>query len=57
MKIVYEDGPDTIHMGAAGSFNRGEVKDVDDELAEALLKKQTIKFKKIEDKTSKKKEG
>lgn len=57
MKIVYEDGPKKISMGIAGDFRRGEPRDIDDELADALLKKQTIKFKTIEDKTSKKKEG
>ena len=53
MKILYEDGPETISMGAAGSFKRGEPREVADDLAEALLKKQTIKFKKVEDKKTK----
>lgn len=57
MRIVYEAGPERINMGIAGDFRRGEPKDIDDELAAALFKKQTIKFKKIEDKNSKKKEG
>lgn len=50
MKIFYEDGPEKINMGAAGTFNLKEPKEVADDLAEFLLKKQTIKFKKFEEK-------
>ena len=46
MKIKYEDGPEIITMGIAGDFKRGEPKEVDDKIAEALLKKESIKFKK-----------
>ena len=56
MRIVYEEGPETISMGIAGQFNRGEPKEVSAEIAELLLKKQTIKFKKVDEKSSKKKE-
>ena len=56
MKIVYEDGPDTITMGIAGQFNRGESREVSDEIAELLLKKETIKFKKVQERPLKKKE-
>lgn len=56
MKIIYEEGPETIIMGIAGQFKRGEPRDVPDEIAKALLKKQTIKFMKVDEKPSRKKE-
>ena len=56
MKIVYEEGPDAITMGIAGQFNRGESREVEDEIAELLLKKETIKFKKVQERPLKKKE-
>ena len=49
MKIVYEEGPETITMGIAGQFRCGEPKDVSDEIAELLLKKETIKFKNVDE--------
>ncbi len=55
MKIVYEDGPKTINMGAAGTFKLGEPREIADDLAEALFKKKSIKFKKVEEKTSSRK--
>lgn len=46
MKIIYvEGGPDTIRMGAAGEFRRGEPKDVPDDLAKHLLAKTSVRFK------------
>lgn len=56
MRILYEDGPETINMGIAGQFTRGEPKEVPDDIAETLLKKQSIKFKRTEDKSFGKKE-
>ena len=57
MKIIYEEGPDEIKAGIAGQFKRGEPKEVVNEVAECLLKKTSIKFKKFEDiKSSRKKE-
>lgn len=44
MRIFYEEGPERLNMGAAGVFRRGEPKTVQDTIAEALLKKQTVKF-------------
>ena len=49
VKIMYEHGPDVITMGAAGRFERGKAKDVDEKIAEVLLKKKTIRFKKATD--------
>ena len=54
MKIAYQEGPDSIMMGIAGQFKRGEAKEVNDAIAEALLKKEAIKFQKVEDEPSKK---
>lgn len=44
MKIKYEEGPDAITMGIAGQFKKGEAREVDDKVADALLKKESIKF-------------
>jgi hypothetical protein len=46
MHIYYEDGPPAVKMGAAGAFRRGESRDIDDKLAEQILEKKTVKFKK-----------
>lgn len=47
MRLQYDTGPEKVSMGAAGEFKRGEAKEVSDELATALLKKEVIKFTKI----------
>lgn len=49
MKVKYEEGPEVISMGAAGQFKKGEAKELDDMLAESLLRKETIRFVKVED--------
>jgi len=46
MHIFYEEGPPKVTMGAAGTFKRGESRDIDDKLAEQILGKKTIVFKK-----------
>lgn len=56
MQIKYEDGPDTITMGIAGQFKKGEAREVHDMIAEALLKKETIKFKKVEEPSTKRRD-
>ncbi|WP_321367585.1 hypothetical protein [uncultured Desulfuromusa sp.] len=44
-KLVYMEGPLKVKMGAAGTFKRGEPKDVaDDKLADKLLKKKVLRF-------------
>lgn len=50
MKILYEEGPEIITMGIAGQFRRGEPKEIPDEIANTLLKKETIKFRKVKNK-------
>ncbi len=44
MKLLYTTGPKRLTMGAAGAFERGVAKDIDDKLAKALLAKMTVKF-------------
>lgn len=44
MRILYEEGPERIWMGAV-EFNRGEAKEVEDGLAKQIMGKGTIKFK------------
>ncbi|MCF6267632.1 MAG: hypothetical protein L3J57_13965 [Desulfuromusa sp.] len=45
MKLIYVEGPKRVRMGAAGTFKRGEPKEVtDDKLAEKLLKKKVLRF-------------
>ena len=43
-EILYTTGPKKITMGKAGEFKRGVAKKIDDDLADALLKKTTVKF-------------
>ena len=43
-EILYTTGPKKISMGKAGEFKRGVAKKLDDKLADALLKKSTVKF-------------
>ena len=45
MHIYYEDGPPSIGMGDAGAFKRGVSRDIDDKLAQQILKKTSIVFK------------
>ena len=56
MKIKYEEGPESVTMGAAGQFKKGEAREVDAQLAEALLKKESIKFKKVEEPSAKRRD-
>lgn len=46
MHIYYEEGPPRVGMGAAGDFVKGVSRDIDDKLAEQILKKKTIVFSK-----------
>jgi hypothetical protein len=50
MHIYYKDGPPKVGMGAAGVFEKGVSRDIDDKLAEQILKKTSIIFKKGEKK-------
>ena len=44
-KLVYVEGPKRVKMGAAGTFKRGEPKEVaDDDLAAKLLKKKSLQL-------------
>jgi len=57
MHIYYESGPPTVTLGVAGTFEKGTSRDIDDKLAEQLLGKKSIEFKKgkkvkAEDKTA-----
>lgn len=47
MKLKYIEGPETVNLGLAGAFVRGEIRDVEDDIAERLLKKESLKFIKI----------
>lgn len=47
MKLQYDTGPERVNMGAAGEFRRGEAREVPDELAAGLLKKETIKSREV----------
>lgn len=47
MKIVYEVGPEKIEVGGI-EFFLNQPKEVEDELAEKILAKKTIIFRKIE---------
>lgn len=53
MKIKYEEGPDAVTCGKAGQFKKGEAREVNDIIADALLKKESIKFKKVEEPSTK----
>jgi|GEM_PF-4469969 len=44
MKVLYTTGPKRVTMGAAGAFERGVAKDVDDKLAKKLTAKKSIVF-------------
>lgn len=45
-KIMYKEGPPTIKLGLAGTFQINVPKDVEDEeLVEAVLRKKSVKFK------------
>jgi len=44
-KVVYTEGPDRVVCGVAGEFRKGVPKEVEDDIAERLLKKTSIKFK------------
>ncbi len=49
MHIVYDQGPPRIDMGAAGAFRRGELHEVNDAVARALLKKRApVTFRAVE---------
>ena len=44
-KIVYKEGPPTIKLGVAGSFQVNVPKDVEDEeVVEAILRKKSVNF-------------
>ncbi len=47
MKIQYNDGPEKIAVGGIEFFS-GQPKDLPDELAEKILAKKVITFKKVE---------
>jgi hypothetical protein len=47
MQIQYTEGPPTVDMGAAGKFVINEPREVEDQLAERLLAKTTIKFERV----------
>lgn len=46
MHIYYDDGPPTVTMGEAGTFARGVSRDIDNKLAEQVLGKKRVQFKK-----------
>lgn len=57
MKIVYVDGgPDTIRMGET-RFWKGVPQDVPDELAKAILQKQTVHFEEVKEERSDRSDG
>jgi hypothetical protein len=43
MKLYYDEGPARMTFGAAGTFRLGEPREIDDSLAETLLKKGRLK--------------
>lgn len=49
MQIIYYEGPENISMGIIGDFKKGIAREVNDAIGEILLKKETIKFEKVED--------
>ena len=52
MKIQYSEGPDSVKMGEY-LFRRGEPHEIQDDIAEGILKKQSVKFTSVdEEKTS-----
>lgn len=55
MQIMYTEGPDCVDIGQAGPFARGVVKEVEEVLAERLLKKKSINFQLVEVKAGDKK--
>ena len=42
--LLYTEGPLRVTMGAAGTFERGVAKPLEDELADRLLAKTSLKF-------------
>lgn len=45
MEIYYEEGPPRVGMGAAGVFEKGVSREIDDELAKQILAKKSVVFK------------
>lgn len=56
MKIKYAEGPDSVNVGIAGSFKLEEIRDIEDSIAESLLKKESVKFQKVKEPSKKKEE-
>ncbi len=57
MKIKYTTGPQRVTMGVAGTFFRGEPRDVPADLARQILAKPALKWaEEISSKTRKSKE-
>jgi hypothetical protein len=49
MKIKYDGVPDSIGVEGFGKVFRGQVTEVPDAIAESLLRKQRLGFRKVED--------
>ena len=47
-KIVYvSGGPNRIKAGVAGTFEKGVPREVNDKLADSLIKKTSLKFERV----------
>lgn len=50
MKIKYVQGPPSVEVGIAGKFRLNEERELDDRVAQQLLRKSSVKFVEVKEK-------